>query len=57
MSDLVAVKEEGREFHKKGPEYEKERLAKECLTENLKERLNDEDLRLNFGGFLIKLFK
>ena len=27
------------------------------MTENLKERLNDEDLKPNFSGFLIKLFK
>ena len=32
-------------------------VKEECLTENLKERLNDEDLRPNLGGFLIKLFK
>ena len=33
------------------------RETEEFLTENLKEQLNDEDLRPNLGGFLIKLFK
>ena len=54
MSDLVAVKVEGRELHKKDQSLGKERLAKKCLTENLKERLNDDDLRPNLGSFLIE---
>ena len=33
------------------------RLVKKCLTENLKERLKDEDLRPDLCVFLIMLFK
>jgi len=32
VSDLVKVREDGKEFQRNGPLYEKERLAKECLT-------------------------
>ena len=31
-SEQISQREDGKEFQRNGPLYEKERLAKECLT-------------------------
>ena len=57
MSDSEEVREEGKEFQRRGPEKAKADLAKECLTDMIKKWLEEEDRRPARFGFTIKSFK